>query len=232
MAEQIIDRDKFRALLRQMKPEELFDMVVKCIDLLPQDGLRALAKGRITLARILDDGSPKAGLREVVQDFQKRSLKGEYYESFVVNWRNCSDVSQGTQAWEAEYRRLLDRCVAEEKAGDPVEVRQAFDALAGLVERIDAGEEILFFADDGGSWEFGVDWEEALPAWFRATAATVGPDAFAERVQSVVVAQGDYMKPKILAIAQNVANPDQRRALDSLVAGEGRERGAKAARKD
>lgn len=104
MAEQIIDRDKFRALLRQMKPEELFDMVVKCIDLLPQDGLRALAKGRITLARILDDGGPKAGLREVVLDFQKRSLDGECYESFEVNWRNCSDVSQGTRAWEAEYR--------------------------------------------------------------------------------------------------------------------------------
>lgn len=220
MADQVIDRDKFRALLRGMKSEELFDMVVKCIDLLPQDGLRALAKGRISLARILDDGKPKAGLREVVRDFEQRSLKGEYYESFVVNWRNCSDVSRGTQAWEAEYRRLLDRCVAEEKLGDPVEVREAFDALAGLVERIDAGEEILFFADDGGSWEFGVDWAEVLPAWFRATAATVGPDAFAERVQSVVVAQGDYMKPKVLAIAQKAANQDQRRALEALVAGE------------
>lgn len=102
-----------------------------------------------------------------------------------------------------------------------MEVREAFDALADLVERIDDGEEILFFADDGGSWEFGVDWEEVLPAWFRATAATVGPDAFAERVRSVVLAQGDTMRPKVLAMARKAANPEQRRALDTLVGREG-----------
>jgi hypothetical protein len=112
-----------------------------------------------------------------------------------------------------------------------VEVREAFEVLAGLVERIDMGEEILFFADDGGSWQFGEDWERILPAWFRVTAATLGPDAFAERVRSVVATRGDYRSPRFLAMARKVANPDQRRALDALVGEAEREGRAKAARK-
>ena len=227
MANKVVDRDKFRAELRRMRPEDLYDMMVKSIDLLSQNSLRALAKGRIPLARLLDDGKPKSGLRETVLDFQKRSLADEYYESFEVNWRNCSDVSQGTQAWMADYRRLLDRCVAEEKQGDPAEVREAFEVLAGLVARIDAGEEFLFFADDGGSWQFGENWEEILPAWFRATATTVDADAFVDRVRSVVAAEG-YMRSKIIAMALRAANPEQRRALDALITKEGWEGPTKA----
>ena len=65
------------------------------------------------------------------------------------------------------------RCVAEEKKGDPAAVREAFDILFGLVDHIDqCFDEVLFFADDGGSWQFGEDWHEILPPWFRVLSAT------------------------------------------------------------
>jgi hypothetical protein len=227
MAKQAIDRDKFRAELRNLRPVDLFEMLDVAIGLLPEAGLRAIAKGQVPLARILDDGQPKPSLLEVIRAFEKRSLDGEYFEYFEVNWRNCSEVSQGTQAWMAEYRHLLDRCVSEERQTDPGELREAFEILAGLVARIDDGEEILFFADDGGSWQFGGDWEKILPVWLRATAAAASTEAFAERVRSIIKARGEHRGAKVLAMARKVANPDQRRALDALAGREKRERPAR-----
>jgi hypothetical protein len=157
-----------------LRPVDLFEMLDVAIGLLSEAGLRAIAKGQVPLARIMDDGRPKPSLLEVIR---------------------------------------------------------AFEILAGMVERIDDGEELLFFADDCGSWLFGEDWEEILPAWFRSASATVGPDAFAERVRSVVVAHGAYMRPKVLAMARKAANPDQRRVLGALVAREGWGGGAKTVRK-
>lgn len=89
---------------------------------------------------------------------------------------------------------------------------------------INDGEEILFFADDGGSWQFGEDWGKILPAWFRVVAATASPEVFAERVMSIIKARGEYRGAKVLAMAWKVANPDQCRALAVLAGGEKRER--------
>lgn len=165
----------------------------------------------------MDDGQPRPGLLEVVRAFEKRSLEGEYFEPFEVNSRNCSEVSRGTQAWMAEYLRLLNGCVVEEHRGQPGEVREAFEILARLVERIDEGEELIFFADDGGSWMFGEDWDKILPAWFRVLAATASADEFAARVRSIIKARGEYRGTKVLAMARKAANPEQRAALDVLV---------------
>lgn len=33
---------------------------------------------------------------------------------------------------------------------------------------LDDAIDVIFFADEGGSWQVGVDWERVLPPWFRA----------------------------------------------------------------
>lgn len=66
------------------------------------------------------------------------------------------------------------------KKGNPAEVRQSFDIIFGLLDHIDEClEDILFFADEAGSWQVGVDWEKVLPAWFKVLSATVEPKEYA-----------------------------------------------------
>lgn len=43
MAKQVIDRDKFRAKLRNLRPVDLFEMLDVAIGLLSEAGLRAVA---------------------------------------------------------------------------------------------------------------------------------------------------------------------------------------------
>ena len=127
----------------------------------------------------------------------------------------------GTTAWIAEYGRFLKRCVADEKQGDPAAVREAFDILFGLVDHVDEClDDVLFFADDGGSWQFGEDWHEILPPWFRVLSATATPEEYAERVLAMLKARCDYGRDKMLAVARKTASPEQRKALTAFEAGE------------
>jgi len=43
-------------------------------------------------------------------------------------------------------------------------VREAFELLLGLLRRIDKGDDVIFFADEEGSWRIGVDWRVELSA--------------------------------------------------------------------
>ena len=217
MAGPQIDRDKLRAALRRLRPEDLFHMLHQAIDLLPQDELLALAKPHLSVSTLLVDALPKGDVHADVKAFEQRSLAGEYYESFEVNWKNSSAQSRGTTAWIAEYGRLLKRCVAQEKHGDPAAVRESFDTLFRLVDHIDATfDEVLFFADDGGSWQFGEDWSEILPPWFRVLSATAAPDEYAERALGVLKARCDFGREKLLVVAQATATPEQAKALGAL----------------
>ena len=86
--------------------------------------------------------------------------------------------------------------------------------VSTLVDLIDEGsDEVLFFADDGGSWEFGEDWHEVLPPWFRVLAATSAPEEFAERVLAILKARCAFGSDKMLAAAHKTATPEQAKAL-------------------
>ena len=88
----------------------------------------------INPSKLRPDGKAKGNLLSDVKAFEKASLASEYYEGFNVNSKNCMETSTGTTVWIAECRRLLDRCVAQEKKGDPAEVRQYTRRLTGLLE--------------------------------------------------------------------------------------------------
>lgn len=149
-----------------------------------------------------------------MKDFDKASRAGEFYGSFMVNSKNDMEQSAGTTAFIAEYRRLLDRCVAEEKKVTPDEAREAFDVLFGLLDYIDeCKDDVIFFADEGGSWQVGVDWERVLPPRFRVLSATAAPDEYAERITALLERHYNYCRDKMLAIARKTATPEQRKAL-------------------
>jgi len=88
------------------------------------------------------------------------------------------------------------------------------EILFSLLSKIDEGnDDILFFADEGGSWQVGVDWEELLPAWFRVLSATAGPSEYEERITTLLNRHHQYGRIKMLAAARKIATPAQRQAL-------------------
>jgi hypothetical protein len=65
----------------------------------------------LKLVRPDAEKATKASLLTDVKRFEKASLAGEYYESFAVNSRNCTQQSAGTSSWIATFLRFLHRCV-------------------------------------------------------------------------------------------------------------------------
>jgi len=214
MAGQYIDRDKLRAAVRKMGIEYVFLMLHDAITLLPERKLRKLIAQYLNPHEFRPDSARKVDLLADVKAFQKASLAGEYYQAFAVNSKNYTEKSGGTLAWIADCLRLLERCLAQSKKEDPKTVCQAFEIVFSLLSKIDEGnDDILFFADEGGSWQVGVDWEKVLPAWFRVLSATAGPSEYAQRITTLPKRHHQYGWIKMLAAARKIATPAQRQAL-------------------
>jgi len=209
-----IDRDKVRAAIRRFPNESLFYMLDDAIELLPPAKLHKVVSKYLAVEQLRPDSKTKLALLASVKRFEKASLAGEYYESFDVNSKNYTEQSAGTRVWIAEYRRLLDRCVINAKQEDPAELREAMDILFKLLDHIDEClDDVIFFADEGGSWQVGVNWDKVLPVWFKVLSATAAPEEYANRINDVLSSHYSYGRGKMLAIARRTATPEQRTAL-------------------
>ena len=212
-----IDRDKLRVYVRKLDDEDLLVLLDRAINLLPASKLPKLVKDYVRPAELRPDGAAPADLLEAVRQFRDASLRGKYYESFMVNSKNFMDKSKGTQRWIAECRRLLGLCVEASRTDRLQETRTAFELVFALLAQIDdGGDEIIFFADEAGSWQVGVNWETVMPAWFRTLAATSSADEYADAVHSMISYFAHYRADKLLAAARRCADPDQEAALSRL----------------
>jgi hypothetical protein len=107
------------------------------------------------------------------------------------------DKSRGTEAFIAEFDRLMDKCIRAAAKKRRAPTRDAFDLLFGLLRRIDEdSDSIIFFADEAGSWQVGVNWSAALPAYFQCLADIASPDEFAREVDRAISDFCDYERPK------------------------------------
>jgi len=209
-----IDRDKLRMALRKLGDELIFRMLYDAIELIPPAKLNKLVEPYLDARSLLAGADRPDTLLARVRSFERTSLAGEYYDPFDVNSKNCMDKSSGTIAWIAECNRLLDLCVVQAQTGDAAEARQSFDIIFGLLDEIDAcRDDIIFFADEAGAWQVGVDWERLLPSWFKVLSATAKPDEYAKRVVDLLNRHCDYERPKMLPVARKLASPAQARAL-------------------
>jgi hypothetical protein len=160
-----------------------------------------------------NDAAPRR-LFKAVQKFHADSLAGQYYESFRVDSRNFMDKSEGTELWISECNQLFDKCVELSSKGHHAETRKAMDLLFELLHQMDSGsDDIIFFADEGGSWQVGVNEEKVLPTYFRSLAAVAEPDEYAARVLEVIEERGSHDREKLLKVARRGANEAQRQAL-------------------
>ena len=68
-----------------------------------------------------------------------------------------------------------------------------------------ADDDVIFFADDGGSWEFGIDWRQVLPAYFKVLSGAATPEEYASRVRLLIEWRYPFSRDQMLAIARRTA---------------------------
>ena len=159
----------------QQLPGRSFAMLDEAVGLLPKAKLDLLVRRYVSPERVEKEAPvPKSRppLLAEVSDFIERSRRGDYFESFHVNSKNCTEQSNGTTAWIADCHRLLDRCVSRAKVKrGRVEALAAIESLFDLIDLAASGEmDVVFFADEGGLWAFGIDWKTVIEAWVTCAA--------------------------------------------------------------
>ena len=212
-----IDRDKLRVALEGLDEDAVFDMLREALDLLPPAKLAAVVGRHLDVTRLRPDTTGSGAMRALlaqVRAFDAASRTGLYYESFRVNSRNFMEQSRGTREFIAECNRLFARCVALAPHADPAEASEAFEILLNLLRSIDEGhDDIVFFADEAGAWQVGVNWATVFPTWFRCLSQTAAPDEYARRVAQAVDDFMDHAPDEYFAMAGKMGTVAQGEAL-------------------
>jgi len=217
MAEQNLDRATIRAALRRLSNETIYYILGEALEMLPLSKAEKLIKGYIDTRQFRRDDRKPKNLLEEIREFQQASLRGDYYESFDVNWKNCTEKSIGTCAWIFEFNHLLNRCIAAVKKENRREIREAIEICFGLLRHIDeCRDDVIFFADEAGSWQVGIDWNKVLLAYFICLSATTKSDEYASRVVAIVEEFEHHARDRHLIAAKRISSPPQRRALHLL----------------
>jgi hypothetical protein len=214
---QRVDIEKLRSALRHMSRRNLLGIANRAIELVPRARLGSLVAGMVRVDLLSEKTRDGASLLDEVRTFHDACSRGDYFESFEVNSKNYMDTSKGTDAFMVEFERLIEKCIRASAKGRSSTVREAFELLFALLRRLDRDPDgVVFFADEGGSWQVGLDWRAALAAYFRCLADGTPAEHFAREVDRAITDFADYDRPKHLASARRVASAEQRVALRSL----------------
>lgn len=209
-----IDRDKVRAEARKLNGTGLRVWLDRAIDMLPDEAFSELIADYVRLRDILADETTRPDLLRTIRQFHRDSMGGRYYQDFDVNSRNYMEMSRGTETFTAEHSRLVEACLRAEQAGDLETAAEGLDLLIELMREIDrCRRDIIFFADEAGSWQVGVLWERVLPAWFRSLSPGMDPYEWAETVVDALNDFAGHQMDEILETARESGTPEQREAL-------------------
>jgi hypothetical protein len=209
-----IDRDKVRTEARKLDGTGLRVWLDRAIDLLPDDAFPELIADYVHLRDVLADETTQPDVLRAIREFHHESMAGRYYQSFNVNSRNCTEKSRGTETFIAEHSRPVEACLRAERAGDLETAAEGLELLIGLMREIDRCErDIVFFADEAGSWQVGVLWDRVLPAWLRSLSPGTDAHEWAETAVDALNDFAGYQMADILVAARDAGTPEQRAAL-------------------
>lgn len=208
-----IDLAKLRSFIRRLDREHHLMLLDRAIELLPASDTAELVRDIFPLDELSAHEEDRSTLDEV-RAFHVASLHGEFFEDFLVNSRNCTTRSRGTASFIAECHRLFRLLGSDVADGQLRDAREGFELMFDLLRQIDLSErDIVFFADEAGAWQIGVQWNEVLPAWFRCVAAEEDPETFASVLTSAIEEFAGIDRCPLLIAAAAVASSEQAAAL-------------------
>ncbi len=226
-----IDSKGLRAELRALPRGTLLIIAERAIELVTHDQMAALLDDIIQVDAY-STGAPSddsatievASLLDEVRSFHDSAMDGEYYEHVEINNNGRREQSEGTDAFIAEFYRLMRKCVAASpEDAEPRlrekfahELRDCFELLFALLRHIDEGnDDVLAFSDDGSSLDVGVNWRVVMPAYFACLAKTEAssPDEFARAVDEAIAEFAEHDRPRYMDAAHAAATDAQRIAM-------------------
>jgi hypothetical protein len=219
MTDFTVDLERLRRSLQGLSRGDLLVIAQRSVELVPTAGLPALLGDRVEMDALADVPTEVSSLLEEVRRFHATSMAGKYYEAFSVSGKNCTEQSRGTDAFIAEFDRLVLRCVRQADARPRPAVREAFEILFSLLRHIDeCHDDVIFFADEGGSWSVGVPWRTVFPAYFRCLGETATGDEFARIVDQAIIDFAGHDRSHYLSEAWRAATAAQQASLSALAA--------------
>lgn len=216
MSSHLIDYSAVRAELRTLSRSNLLVIAERAAELIPADQLSALLSDIVNLeATAL---GPLPGLIDDTRQFVDAAMAGHYHEAVEINNRGRQEQSIGTDAFVAEFDRLVRRFALAPELGESAATQDSIELLLDLLRQIEDGnDDILFFADDGGSLTASINWHSLLLAYFKCLAAILPSVEFARIVVSTIDEFVRYDREHHLAAAHVVSSDAQRDALRTLV---------------
>ena len=233
MTQHQIDSNTLRAELRALPRGSLLLIAERAIELVTQDQLGALLADIVQINVDPTDARSDypatitgPSLLDEVRSFHDAAMNGEFYGNVEINNKGPQEQSGGTDAFIAEFDRLIRRCVGASAMGEESGVRDnfwhglrnCFELLFALLRYVDEGnDDVVFFADDGSARDIGVNWRLVLPAYFKCLAETeaASPEEFAHPVAQVIADFAQHDRARYMDAAYTAANDAQRIAMTS-----------------
>ena len=199
------DLTKLRNELRGLRRCDLLIITERAAELVPRAKLEELLGDFMHVDVLVVPGTTRAPVIEDVQKFYSESRDGRYFEPFDAHAKNYMEHSMGTDAFIAEFDRLLRQCVQAAGLQPGASVREAFEVLFRLLRHIDeAHDDVVYFSDEAGSWQLGVNWRMVFPAYFRCLAEIASPEEFSRTVDQMIRAFAEHERPLHLRTAHRV----------------------------
>jgi hypothetical protein len=183
-----VNHEKAWDVLRRLERDQLLVLFARTLRFVPATCLEQIFQEHAHPHEVGDVHQvERRPLVEAVRAFVEAALRGDYYLAFPFNSPHYTDKSGGTQTFEAQLDLLFDRCVDEATSAESAQVVTAYELLFDLLREIDKFEkDIVFFADEGGVWQFNLNWKRILPPFIQCLAKVTERGEFERRTEAVL----------------------------------------------
>ncbi len=156
-------------------------------------------------------------LLDEVEQFQRQSLAGMYYEPFDINSKNWMHVPEETKEWFEQLGDLLQASTQLTAQEDHLHAVACFGVLYDLIDAMESGEEVVF-GDEIGGWMIPGDEKIYIAAYMTSLAATATPEEFTAAALPVIQRDSwQSFATQAYPAAIRVANEAQKEHLEAEI---------------
>lgn len=174
--------------IRDLNRESLLIHLARTLGEVSPEALEEFIDGPNRGRRAGDEDVPPRTLTEAVEAFCRAARSRCYYQELWLQGQPSSLNSPKTEDFGARLTLLFDLCMDHAETGEPREACEAFEKLFDLLREIDRFErdDIVFWADEPGTWQLGLEWSQILPPYLACLRRIVGPEELEARARASV----------------------------------------------